>query len=355
MMIGTQNYYSLLDKLLAACSNFPPSTEESPMLYNFNKLMNILQKKEIAGIVSDPAIIAGAHQLSVKFGYITRSILTGEDPDPMRTYDALQAEIEQSLSGPMYIYAKQWGLSVKALYYYKQHNFEKALDYSLECVILNEYLIREGIFTLLFRAAEQNKNISRIFFRSGNWQAGATFAKDLLHYLLNGEPGQLYGTIFREKTFWNEIPYVREGYAYQCFRVMVSLMIHVEKRHPVIAPHLFPGIFGDLRFEINTPDRQILAHWMHIRKAFHTGDYEEFLIELLEFMHDPKCKIYDILKTDLLLETIKLVKKETQYPGAAALLQNIGNYLENELHAQEYLNKDLSAANLVSIDDSPEK
>lgn len=352
MIIGTQNYFALLDKLLVECHELPPSTRESPMLYNYNKLMNILQKKEIFGLVQNQETIDKAHMLSGKFAGITRSIVTGSGSgeEPLAAYNDLELQIEESLTGSMYIFAKQWGLSVKALYHYKHKNYDKAFDYSLECVILNEYLIREGIFTLLFRSAEQNKNITRILFRSGNWEAGAASAKDLLNYLLNGEPGALHGEVFEEKRYWNEMPYVREGYAYECFRAMVSLVIHLEKGNLPNVPDLFPQVFGDLTFDVNTPDRQILHNWIYIKTLFQSGSYENFLVEFLDFMNDPKSKVYDILKIDLFLDIVKLLKKGEQYPNEEALLREINSFLETHLDVHEYLKKDLSATNLVVLD-----
>ncbi|MBT2562524.1 hypothetical protein [Pedobacter sp. ISL-64] len=339
-----------LDKLLEKCNHFPASTKVSNMVYNFNKLMNILQKKEVFGLVGNQQLIDQTHSLSMRFMPIAQDIVTAGSKAPsLEAYDLLQEEIEQTLSSDMYVFAKQWGLSVKALHFYKLGNYDKAFDFSLECVILNDYLIQQGLFTLLFRAAEQNKNISRVFFRSGQWEKGAQLGKDLLSYLFNGKKGCLYGKIFADKAVWKEIPYVREGYAYECFNALVSLMIHFERRSAKEEKDVFGKMFKGLRFKINTPDRQILAHWIYIKELYYNQNYTRFLSELIQFMQEPTSIQFDILKISILSDAVKLASTP-DYPNSVALMDKLNVLLETELKANDFFKRDISATNLVFLE-----
>src|SRR5689334_11972010 len=117
---------------------FPVPTEESTMLYNYNKLMMILQNREISAIEPDEAIVEHAHALATQFADITKRVMSKQTTDVQFNvdYDQLQRRIERELTGAMYLYARQWGLSVKALFYYKNSQFKKAIDLSLECIIM---------------------------------------------------------------------------------------------------------------------------------------------------------------------------------------------------------------------------
>ncbi|WP_293785069.1 hypothetical protein [uncultured Pedobacter sp.] len=340
------------DQLLIVCDRFPASTNESTMVYNYNKLMNILQKKELFELIGNQDQIDAAHKLSAQFGDIAHDIVRGGPKGlTLDTYEALEKEIEDKLSGDPYIFSKQWGLSVKALYFYKKGDYKKAFDFSLECIILNEYLVREGLFTLLFRTAEQNKNIVRVFFRNGDWEKGASLAKDLLSYLFNGDKGGLYGKIFGEIAIWKEIPYVREGYAYECFRAIVSLMIHFEKRWEKKNVDVFSKIFSTLEFEMDTPDRQIISQWIFLFNLSREGKHVDFLREFILFMQDPLSRQYDILKISLFIEVRELLKT-SHYLQSEALLHAINNYMEKELNVKEFLKKDISAINLVVLENA---
>jgi len=174
-------------------------------------------------------------------------------------------------------------------------------------------------------------------------------AGDFLNYLLNGEPGILHGKIFADRSIWGAVPYVREGYAYQCFRSMVSLMINYEIKNPNLESKLFPRIFADLEFDVHNLDRQIIHDWLCIKKQFLSGDWENFVNGFIEFMDEPKCKLYDILKINSFMDVIKLVESSS-YRRKSDLMRIIGQYLESNFNLDEYRNRDISAANLVHLD-----
>ena len=347
--ISTQD---ALHNLLEQCRYFPPSVNESTMLYHYTKLMMILQRKELAGIEKDADLIANAYTLSMRFTAVSRSILKNVGEQDMENYRLVDHAIEQQLTGNMYIFAKQWGLSVKALYYHKVRNYKKAVDVSLECIILNEYLIREGVSSLLFRAAEQVKNIVRVFFKSGDYESGATLAYQLLNYLFNGEPGSLYGTIFKDRSVWDQIPYVREGYAYDCFKAMVYQMIHFEKTTANTSSDVFSKLFDGLSLDITTPDRQIIGDWLDMKRCYRQGRSDEFLCSFADFMSEPLPTSYEILKIDLFSDIIHLVDA-SRHPEKDGMLQELNQYIESRLNASYHLGKDISAKNLVSLDPNP--
>ena len=335
--------------LLSEVEKFPPSLNESTMQYDYGKLSQILQDQELLELVDDKEMIELTHNLSRKFNPLTQQILqrSVSDKHILAVYLEIQREIEQKLTGPLYIFASQWGYSVLALLHYKNGDYQVAINKSLECIIMNEYLIRSGLSTLMMRASEQNKNIIRVLFRSTEWKEAAIYAHDFLSYLFNGKCSIQKGQIFFEREFWKKNEYVREGYSYECFRSIVSLIIHYEKKLNVSAQDLFISIFSSLTFEVNTPDRQIIHEWLQLKKVVFSGKYRKFNKEFVSFMSTPMSKIYDILKISIILDLQNLLNASEQTQITKQIVDSLDEFMFKELNAVFYLNSDLSARNLV--------
>lgn len=341
--------HTLLEKLSHEFSKFPASTTESTMLYDHNKLMVILQEKEVISRFNCTAEdLENVYKLTRKYGIIAGNVARNKSESALQEYIEVEHIIEQELSRNLYIYAKQWGLSVKALYYYKINNFDKAFDFSIECIALNDYLIREGIHTLLFRSAEQNRNLSRVLFRSGDWMNGSLLAKDLLNYLLNGEAGTLYGSVFKDEAYWDTVPYVREGYAYECFRGMVSHMVKFESQFSGNV-NLFPHMFGDLTFKVDNPDRLIIYNWIYLKTVYQADAYDEFLEAFIAFMKEPMSQLYDVLKISLFKDLNELIEN-SNYRDKQELLDKIKYHLDEKLNIYDNLRKNISNNSFPSGD-----
>lgn len=345
----SQSEQEALEKLLYDCDSFPASTTTSTMLYNYARLLAILQDKEIQQFDPTPGANERVYVLTRQFGTIASNIVRKVATNPLEEYQRLEQTVEHELAGNMYLYAKQWGLSVKALYYYKQSDYQKGIDFSLECIALNDYLIRLGVHTLLFRSAEQNRNISRILFRKQDWVAAAGLAKDLLRYLFQGQAGKLHGTIFSNHAYWEKNEYVREGYAYECFRAFVSQMIQIERANMTESPDIFYLLFDGLEIDITSPDRLIIANWLEIKRAYKNGNYTAFISDFIEYMMEPMSQLYDILKISLFLD-VKQYVHDSDFQKKDTLVVKIKKHLDEKLNISENLKKDLGAKNFTNND-----
>jgi len=191
---------NLITNFLESLTDSPLSSSESTMLYNSGKLLEILQDKELETLKFKPEELRAARLLSAEFGSLT-SRFNNKIEGAFDQYNSLEINELKNFTGYLYLYVKQWALSVKALYYYRTSDFNSASNFTLECIALNEILIRKGLSTLVLRCAEQNRNIARIFIASKKYTQGYSLAGDILVYLLNGEPRKLLGTVFKDKIF----------------------------------------------------------------------------------------------------------------------------------------------------------
>src|SRR5699024_9449185 len=152
-------------------------------------------------------------------------------------------EIKESFQGLYKIYAQQWGLSVKALWYYRMYEYEKAINLTKKYSDLIDILIENGMYSLIFRNIEQNKNLSFIEQKKNNIKKSQEITKDIIIYLLVGKKGKLYGDSFNIK-IWKEMPYLRNCFAYTNFRDQAhTLLILLKRKEREKSERLFNNIF----------------------------------------------------------------------------------------------------------------
>lgn len=303
--------YEKIEEFLYLIPSFPKSIERSFFEEEDEmKLFEALHEKElkeICGVNKEDSIRIDT--IRKELTEIVKELLTKNDlDDSFKKYLAIEQEIENSFLGNQYIYVKQRTLTVKALYYHKTENFNKALLFTLEATALIEYLIKQGIYTLCTRCFEQNKNISRIYFASNQMELGNKTAKSLMRYLFNGEYNEgLFGNIFKNNFYWSKNPQVREYFAHEAFISIVESTVKSNLNNHL---DFLPNEWNiDLNFGIDNPDRQIIYDWISVNKHLKNDHYEEYFDSLNSFFQQPYNKRYDILKIALLIDLTKLVIK----------------------------------------------
>jgi hypothetical protein len=336
--LAEKDYVKLSDRI----GSFLGSSIESTMLYNHVKLMMILQEKELNALADNETTVKKAINASAVFGNVT-SMLHTDMEEGIREYYRLVEHHSKIYNGDVYIYVKQWGLSVEALYYYKLNNFDLAFSLTLECIALNEYLVNRGMQTLALRIVEQNRNLYRVLLKMGKQEEGEALAKNINNYLFNGTSAELlYGGVFRNAKLWSQIQYIREGYSYEYFRGLIIMMVSKGSDDPLIHKNLFLNLFGDFNTKITTPDRQIIYNWIQIKKTFYEGKYAAFVKSLIFFMNEPISQLYDILKIFLIQDLIFLVKSDNS-KFKNELLNKLQHFLNTKLNRHASLRDNLSS------------
>lgn len=317
----------ILAGLESTIAALPPSAAQPAMRYDHSKLMKILMDKEIGELAGDDGLVERGAGIASGFGRISSMIRTAPD-DVLPEYDRVESRARSELTGCVYLYTLQWGLSVKALYYYRKKDYNGALAYTLQCISLVEYLVHQGMRSLIFRCMEQNRNISRVNFVSGNEDEGCRHAGAILDYLLTGQNSGLTGSVFNEAN-WLAMPYVREGYAYHFF-IALTHYFKDEQLTQSAKERLFDRLFGRLDFETNTPDRLIIYNWIYLKKKEIEGDYAGFVREFSDFMSEPICQIYDMPRIILFRDLARIVRK-SGYLSKSTLLSKIDDYMKTRI------------------------
>ncbi|WP_407492417.1 hypothetical protein, partial [Elizabethkingia anophelis] len=326
------SYRNELAQFVNAIEYFPNSLEVAPFEYDTGKLIKILQKKEVFEICKiNDYQFDEVNNIDLKLGKIVADLIKQINPkQSFEEYLEIERKIENCFSGNLYLYAKQGALSVKSLYYYKIKDFSKAITFTLECIVLNDYLVQQGIYTLNLRCFEQNKNISRIYFRNGEVQLGYELISNLITYLFNGKSNNLFGNIFNEKQYWDKVPIIRETYAYELFTMIAEDIIRFNiQKNDIFLPDEW---YIDLDFEVNTPDRQIVYNWIYINKQLRSSNYKEYFDSMIYYFQQAHSQFYDILKIFLIIDFHKFINRN-KIPNKIVIENKIVDFIENKLNS----------------------
>jgi hypothetical protein len=320
----------LIKQFIEGFSTFPASLVTSIVDYDTNRLVKVLHEKEVIEIFKiSKEQFDTANSIDFELGKIVNELIKEVHFNrSLQEYFEIEKKIEDNFSGYLYIYVKQSALSVKSLYYYKIKDFKKALSLTIECIVLNDYLVQQGIYSLNLRCFEQNKNISRIYFRDNQFELGYKLISNLLNYLLNGKDNELFGNIFKNQFYWSKIPLLRETYSYELFTMIIEDMIRFNiNNHIDFLPNIW---YINLDFEVNTPDRQIIYNWIYINKQLNCLNYEEYLESLMYFFQQPYSQFYDILKISLLIDFRKVILN-LNIINKEILIKKIGYFIKENL------------------------
>jgi|GEM_PF-1678610 len=300
-----------IEQFLYLIPSFPKSIDSPFFEEDKEKIFMALHEKELKEICGiNKEDITSADHILKKLTEIAKELMSKNTnlDDSFKKYLDIEQEIESSFLGNHYIYVKQRALSVKALYYYKIDNFNKAIVFTIECNALIEYLLNQGMYTLSTRCFEQNKNISRVYFKSNQIELGNKTANSLLCYLFKGEHKEgLFGSIYNNNFYWSKNSDLREFFAYEAFTNVAENIVRSNLNNHL---DFFPNEwYIDLNFEIETPERQLIHNWISVNKHLKKGNYEEYFDSLTCFFQQPYNKHYDILKIFLLIDLTKLIMK----------------------------------------------
>lgn len=334
-----------IDQFISALETFGDSSLTATVQYNTGKLIDILREKEVFDVCKvSREQYDHANAIDLKLGKVVRDLVFETNiEDSYKEYLILEEQIEREFSGDLYIYAKQGALSVKSLYYYKAQNWDKAIDFTVECIALNDYLVHRGMPSLNLRIFEQNKNISRVLYKSGKNAEGGILLNHLFNYLLNGVNNSLYGSIFHHAEYWEKVPLIRETYAYELVCMIVEDMIWF---YPDMT-ELYPmDWYEGLDFEVDNPNRQVIYNFMYINRQMHAGNYEELIDSMIYYFEQPISIYYEIFRASLLLDFIKLVRL-SDHPEKEQVESRIQQFLFDHVKMTDRMKKFLSEKSLV--------
>lgn len=202
----------------------PKSIKKSIFNYDINALYESLRLQEEKDLLTNVEQRKMALVLSTKYGDLVDKINEKSLDFSLiyKTMDYLDAEIENALYGNYKLYAIQWGLSVKALWFYRNNDFDQAIKITEECIAIIDEFIMNGMYCMVFRNIELNKNLALVYNKKTGVQSGYKIICNIINYYFFSTNDHLYGLCFKNEEVREEMPYLRETMGYIFFREQVE-------------------------------------------------------------------------------------------------------------------------------------
>lgn len=290
--------------------HFPASNKEHPHNLDLGKLSTILRDKEI-NQVCNPSVkeIEQFYELDNKFGVIVKDMVFERHLEKsLREYEELDKSIETNFTGKYYLFVKQWAYSLKALYFYKTNDFEKAKALTIESIALVDYLMHSGTYNLNTRCFELIKNVAKVYLKENKQEEGYEIIRNLLDYIFNGNyHSNLIATFTKHKVFFEETPILREDYGLSIFiEILENTIFSGVETGTSFLPNQW---FIKLEIEVDTLEKQILYNFIYIEQKRQEKKYNEYIDALHYFFEQEYSSLLDPLKVYLLFNYYQLTKK----------------------------------------------
>ncbi|MFY7741591.1 MAG: hypothetical protein ACOVQR_03015 [Flavobacterium sp.] len=310
--------------------HFPASNNEHPHNFDLSKLSSILRDKEI-NEVCNPSVkeIEQFYELDNKFGVIVKDMVFERHLEKsLREYEELDKSIETNFTGKYYLFVKQWAYSLKALYFYKTNDFEKAKALTIESIALVDYLMHSGTYNLNTRCFELIKNVAKVYLKENKQEEGYEIIRNLLDYIFNGNyHSNLIATFTKHKVFFEETPILREDYGLSIF---IEILENTIFSGVVIGNSFLPNQwFIKLEIEVDTLEKQILYNFIHIEQKRQEKKYNEYIDAIHYFFEQEYSSLFDPLKVYLLFNYYQLTKKNNS--DGEWNKEEIVNFIQNKI------------------------
>lgn len=323
---------SLLDSLLEQIDSFPKSLDNDDKGF-----FDLPQEQANRIICNEFKAVCGASQdqcelvitIGLELEKATKHAMTENDPEKLLVESIrIERKIEREVPENVYVCALQSVKSVKALYYHKKKNWNKALAATLECNTLNDYLVLQGIHSLALRMFVQNRNIGSILLKEQKFDRAYSLLFNLFDYLFNGASTKLYGNSFTSPAIWEKTEVLRERFIYDMF--IIQLKDSVRFNFYNTESYLPSDWYLNLKFKASNTNRKIISDWIYINKKLRENNLKEYFIALTNFLSEPIISHYDILKLSLIHDFLKLLEKFDD-PDKQVLKHKISFYLNDKL------------------------
>lgn len=326
------------DFFIEKIPSFGPSEKQATLKYDSSRLLKVLRKKELFQVArANDQEFDMVDQIDIDLGRIVKDLVFQKNLDnSLMEYEDYQKKIEE-VPRHLYLYARQTALSVKSLYFYKKEFWDQAISLSEECAAINDYLVHQGMQTLLLRVMEQNKNIARIYLKSGDSKAASELLAKLFRYAFNGENTGLFGSVFNFPQYWEKLPALRETYTYEMFRMTAEdhLRFNIERTSVEFLPFQW---YEGLEVDPENINRAMIADFIAINRALQDKDYDTYFQLLLDYFQNTNIQYYDILKVSLLIDFQTLLIQQ-KYHDLKTMQNRVLTYLKNNLHVSERYQK----------------
>lgn len=316
-----------LQEILLSIDHLPAGSPDSLAGFDQKKLLHILHEKEALQLM-DADTVALCRRFADTYDPVLAALRQNRLEGAEDQLQSMDEAVGRALRGVPYLYTRQASLSVHALLRYKQKEFGLAHSLLLECIALNEFLVRLGCVTLTERCIDQNLNLAKLYLRSNRTAEGICLYGSVLDFLVNGNAGVLEGTLFREEKYWEAYPFLRECLTVYALKANVNCLITLTAEQQtgeqrLEAAWLFNTLFKKVSHAgVNRPLLKIMQDWFDLKLKLLQANPAGFAAAWLHFFSTDIPGELDILKASLCQDLLRIAE-ESRFADKEALLDKM--------------------------------
>jgi hypothetical protein len=328
-----------LNTFVEVLSSVPLSKNGDNITFKPNKLLKLLFENEIKRFDFKPAQRILANELIEEY-YTQLRLINSKayNEDTLKQLLAVDIKADTTLPDILKQYVRQTGQSIKALYYHKTGNAQKAFEETLLCIAFNDYLLDKGIYSQLIRSIEQNINISRVFSSEEKFDKSYYLWKGIFEYLFIGSTSLLYGNSFQNEkcnkaTFINLEAHLVEYtnlFAYYMMKRANYSYVEGKRFYELVLEPVLQHI------KINSCDRLAIYNWIELQQLFYSNNYEQFLDYIPEYFSTHQLVLYDTLKLALLYQVRSIYVNILGQEFNAGLI-SLKDFIDHKLNVPQFI------------------
>lgn len=228
-----------------------------------------------------------------------------------------------------------FSLPAKAYLCYKTNQYNEALNYLTQTAQIDDLLEQKGFPQLHFHRLQQLHNITRIYFKQGNFEKGAKLVSELLQQMMFTQSSSIPGSWAQEHPEQSPKE-LRSAMFYQAMYEMVYNCLQQSKHKQPFGQALHQIAFsGMTAFNASTTDEQTLRNWIWIKEQFAKQDLEIFASSALAFIKRHSRK-FDIFKYALLQDLLQILDELPGHPDVYKVEEQFQTYIHSYLHIPKW-------------------
>ncbi len=327
----TQQAETVLPILLSENLNFSPSREDTSLIGEqvFAHLVTYLIEAEytITDRKSLYFIIDKYNQALIE----SRKNHTGLAKQIFTEADSLLSNFTEKQQE----FLCAFSFPAKAYLCYKMNQHEEGLHWLTQTIQIDEVLEQKGFPILRFHRFQQLHNITRIYFKKGEFEKGAKLVSQLLQQMMFTPPSSTPGSAGQDHLEQSPEE-LRSAMLYQVMYEMVYNCLQLSKQKQPYGQALHQVAFnGMIAFKATTTDEQILRNWLWIKEQFIKQDVEVFASSALAFIKRHSKK-FDLFKYALLQDLLQILDELPGHPDVFRVEEQFHTYINSYLQIPKW-------------------
>jgi hypothetical protein len=344
----------IIEKIRRAFEDKPNLSFEKRFKYKLGPLAHALENDWLKQRGYSSEDIEQYYELRKCYVDITPNVFKIKEEELIqKSIGVIDVQVQSIFENEIYFLTKQFGISVKALDYYKQKNYCMAANLTHEVIIFCTYLMSIGHPELILRVVEQYVNLSRIYFHAGKEEESFDVWKELLMFVLIDKKTDMNGLTISPIKNNPTTKYILELAIKDWFCNWLGYLLKVGHSSFEKEKKMFRVVFNALlekKIRNLSTEKMIFYKMLKLMNSYYDGEFEVFVKNSLKFISSIKHIRYNEVIVWLSIKINALVKVQSGIDTITK--ESIANQILEYVNAIVYVSiegKDFESKKIISI------